>query len=113
MKNVREIGYRIRSLMEERKLSVEDLANNLEKPADEVNMALFGRRFFSFPQLEKISDFLNVPVDRFFEHGQNISLGDSVDCMNRFTDKENCEEVLDLIYDYLDVYDSIKSKSFQ
>lgn len=109
MEELRDLGNRIKYIADEKGISVNEISNKTGQPLEQIYFGLTGRKMFSFPQLEEISDVLGVSVDAFFDSESDKSLW-YVDCMNEFTKKENRENILDIIYDYLDVLDSVKNQ---
>lgn len=107
MKDIRAVGNKIKCICENKGVSTKELSDLLECSVLDVQMSLLGRKIFSYQQLEKIAqklcvsidEIINVKTDNYYMYG--------MDCMNDFTKSENREQILDLIYDYLDVYDSV------
>jgi len=109
MKDVRTIGNNIKYWSELRGFSEEKLSVLLCRPVEEIRMVLAGRRLVSFPMLETLANEFHISVDKLLETNGVASYSYAIDCMNGFTKESNRELVLDLIYDYLDVLDSINS----
>lgn len=107
MRDIRNLGNIIRQIMIKKEISDVELANCLNLSQQDINLGLAGRKFFSYPQLEKIAEFIDVPVDTFFDSENGEKYAYSIDFMNKFTHEDNLENVLDIIYDYLDVLDSV------
>ena len=107
MKDVRNLGNRIKYVCDEKGVSYEKLSELLNCSVSDILMSLSGRKLFSYHQIEKIADLLNTSADTLLDDGQQPQASYAMDCINGFTDPENCEMVLDLIYDYLDVYESV------
>ena len=107
MKEARTIGNNIRYWSELKGFSEERLSDLLCQSIEEVRMVLAGRRLLSFPKIEILSKELQIPVEQLLESNNTVDYSYAIDCMNGFTKESNREFVLDLIYDYLDVLDSV------
>ena len=107
MKNIRNLGNRIKYVCDEKGVSHDKLSELLNCSVSDIRMSLFGRKFFSYQQIEKIADLLGISVDALLVESLQLQASYAMDCMNEFTHPENCEMILDLIYDYLDVYESV------
>ena len=109
MKEIRSLGNTIGYLSSQNGVTVEDLSHVLNRPVDEIKRSLAGRSIFSYQQLEKIADKLQVKVDDLFTEMPQNDLVCNMDCMNAFVNPDHREEIIDMIYDYLDVYDHVYS----
>lgn len=107
MRELRFLGNKIRELAEKRNISAENIAKLLDRPVTQIRMGLSGRAMFSYSQLEMIADYLQVSISVLLSKDQIDYSLNSVDCMNNFTNDKNREDILDLIYDYLDIRDSV------
>ena len=109
MKEIRSLGNKINYLLKEKNIKIKELASVLHQPIEDVYMGLAGRKFFSYEQLELIADKLQVNVDELFKEAPRDDCIYSMDCMNDFSESDNQEKIMDIIYDFLDVYDSVNS----
>lgn len=109
MKEVRTIGNNIKVFSEKKGVSEERLSTLLCQPLEEVRMVLAGRKILSFPKLEILSKEFQIPVENLMEEKVGTDYSYAIDCMKSFSKESNREKVLDLIYDYLDVLDSVNS----
>ena len=108
MRNMRVIGATIRKELEAKCVSQEQLAKEIEIDVNDLEMAIYGRKMLSFAQLFRISECLGVNIDALVEGDNSYYSNTVVDCMNGFEDEENRENILDLIYDYMDLLDASK-----
>lgn len=109
MEDIRSLGNKIRQIAIEHNISEKNLADCLKLTISDMNMGLAGRKYFSYPQLEKIAECFDVPVEILFNSKNEEKYAYSIDFMNKFTNNKNLEDVLDIIYDYLDVLDSVNN----
>ncbi len=107
MKEVRIIGNNIKYFSKKMGITEESLSVLLCQSIEDVRMILAGRKIISFPQLEALSIKFHIPVERLMEEKDSVDCTYAIDCMNCFAKETNRESVLDLIYDYLDVLDSV------
>ena len=109
MRDVRVLGNKIRGLAKENGVDENKIADCIKISQHDVNMGMVGRKIFSYPQLEKIAQCLNVPMSLLLDSDNTEKYTYPIDFMNEFSNEDNLETVLDIIYDYLDVLDSINS----
>ena len=107
MKDYRALGNAIKYYADQNSVSIEDLASILNQSVENVKMGLAGRKLFSYQQIEAMAQKINVPVANFFNPDNIDHSAYTMDCMNCFTHEKNKEKILDIIYDYLDVYDAV------
>ena len=58
---------KLRQICKYKGVFTEDLAKLLDVPIDTVASAVLGLKILHFSQLEKIAEYLGVPVDEFFD----------------------------------------------
>lgn len=109
MREIRTIGNNIKIISLEKGVSEEQLSVLLSQSIKDIRMIFAGRKILSFPMLELLSKAFKIPVETLLEEKNGADYNYAIDCMNNFTDESNREKVLDLIYDYLDVLDSVNS----
>ena len=110
MKACRNLGNTIQYLLEKKGITAEKMAAILNCSIEDLKMGLAGRKIFSFIQLEQIANELGISVGDLLSSKQNEYYVYAMDCMNEFSNEKYREEILDIIYDYLDVYDSVHNK---
>lgn len=109
MRKIRVIGNTIKRIAEEKKITIKDLAEHTGCSIEKTNMGLCGRSVFSFEQLEQIATFMKVDLNEIIPGDEELYNASYVDCMNSFSDVNNMDTVLDIVYDYLDVLDAVKN----
>lgn len=109
MREARMVGKAIKKLTEKKGIGPEQLSQLLSLPVEIINMGLAGRQLFSFDQLEQISNYCDISMDLILDVDSPGCSAYAIDCMNDFTNINNCEDVLDLIYDYLDILDCVNN----
>ena len=107
MKGIRMVGFSIENAMKNKKIEPTYICNKLNFSDTELSQVLKGRRMLTFPQLTAVAKWIGVPVDMLLnednpEYDKNI-----VHCMTAFSKDENRENILNDIYDYMDLYDEI------
>lgn len=110
MREARMLGNYVQQLAERKGLSISDLGEILNCNERQVWAFLKGRAYASFSQISELSQKLEVSV-------QNLLVGDEltynatvVHCMNQFQDAEKRETILDIIDNYLDIFDAVHAQ---
>lgn len=88
-------------------LHIQDICEALHCSDQKVKSFLKGRAFLSFDQLSTLASILHVSVGELMQGDPELYESTAVHCMNEFDDGKNREFVLDLIDDYMDVFDSL------
>ena len=110
MLQARMMGNHIQNLVRQKNLPLSDLAERLHCSMQQLLSLFKGRAFLSFPQLNALADCLDVPVSDLLQGNAEEYDRTVVHCMNSFQDPNNREKILDLIDDYMDLYDAVESK---
>lgn len=109
MKTQRIMGYTMKKYMLESKLTYEDVAAQMGWNSSDVRQVMSGRKMISLPQIKQMAKVFKVPYEDII-NGDVVYYNDSiVHCMNPFVNIENREKILDIIEDYLDVYEAVNS----
>lgn len=109
MQKARILGNYVGKLANDAGISVYDIGQAIHCSEDKVKLFLKGRTFLSFSQLTSLSSLLGVSLPDLFRGDEATYNATVVHCMNEFDDPQKREEILDLIDDYLDVVNSLKS----
>lgn len=107
MKKMRLIGSTIKSVAADHEISLDELGKAIGCDRQQMDAVILGRKICSFDQIRKIADKCEVPVKKILDGDEAYYNQNIVHCMNDFQNEENREDILDIIYDYLDVYDSV------
>lgn len=111
MRSIRVIGNTIKKIAKEKNVPVSVLAESIECDENKFALGLAGRSMFSFPQLELIANKLGITIDLLVPGDEDSYNAAYVDCMNTFSNIDNMDKILDIVYDYLDVLDEVESNS--
>lgn len=107
MRDIRIVGDRIKNSADSKGVSIKSISDGLGISENMVELGLAGRIMFSYHQLQKLADILDVPITDLINTSKSDYSMYAIDCMNDFSKQENREDILDMIYDYLDVVDSL------
>lgn len=107
MASLRDLGYKIMSLIENNENLKTELCSKLNFNKTDLNRLLFGKLSVTPIQLTTIATTLSVPVEELINYKNNDSYKDIVHCMSPFSSQKNCNEVLDIIDSYIDVKEAI------
>lgn len=107
MQKARMLGNYIEQLADEKNLSLSDLSATLNCQENQVKSLLKGRSFATFDQISLLSKQLGVTVSELLHGNEEHYNATVVHCMNQFQNVENRELILDIIDDYMDIYDAV------
>jgi transcriptional regulator with XRE-family HTH domain len=94
VKSLKNIGMRIRKFREEKKMTLEDLAQRMEKSKGYISKLETGKKPINLENLHKIAQILEVDVTDLFPNKEKVS--------NPFTGDE----------DWIFVINELKDKGF-
>ena len=105
MKSIRVIGFKVEESLKKQNKSKDVLSKRIQCSLGDLEHFLKGRKMLNYSQLREVADYLNMNIDELVKpNDDNYNLG-FVDCMTDFKSIDNREEILDDIYDYLDLVD--------
>lgn len=107
MKNLRVLGSTIHKEILDQGIPLDDLGSAIGCTATQMQSIFKGRLLCSFQQINTLADILGLPITQLIEGDKQYYEENVVHCMKHFTDSENRERILDIIYDYLDVCDAV------
>lgn len=107
MKNLRVLGSTIQKESLNQNLSLDVLGATIGCTATQMQSVCKGRLLCSFQQLNTLASTLGLPITTLLEGDKEYYEENVVHCMEHFTDSQNREKILDIIYDYLDVCDAV------
>lgn len=105
--NPRELGDRIKYFAEVNGFSSCTLGKTLNCSELQIERLYKGLAFASFKQILKLSQMFNVTVEDLIYTEKTKSQYTYVQDTNEFTNNDNKEKILDLIYSYIDIVDSL------
>ena len=100
MENLKtKLGRRIKNLRKDRNITQEQLAEMINMDITSLSKIETGRNYPQSETLERISDALNVDVDKLFQFNNRLCPKDYVDGINKnIRDLYNNEEKLKILY---------------
>ena len=107
MASLRDLGYKIMSLVNDNDSLKNELCSKLNFSSTDLNRLLFGRLSVTPVQLNTIAHTLSVPVEDLINYKNNDSYENVVHCMSSFSSQEHCNEVLDIIDSYIDIKEAV------
>ena len=107
MKKARMLGNYTEYLATQRGLDVSHLSTLLSCTENQVQAFYKGRSFPSFNQLSELSEVLGTTPSALLTGDEKIYNETVVHCMNAFDNPENRENILDIIDDYMDIYNAV------
>ncbi|MBE5912365.1 hypothetical protein [Pseudobutyrivibrio sp.] len=107
MKGIRIVGFSIESAMKKNNVDATVIREKFGFSDVEFQQVLKGRKMLTFPQLSKIADYIGVSVKALLKEDNREYDENVVHCMTGFTKGENRENILNDIYDYMDLYDEV------
>lgn len=108
MQNARMLGNYIEHLATDKGLSISDLSQTLGCSEQKVRALYKGLAFASYDQMSKIASALGVTIGQLFSGDVEHYNKTVVSCMNDFDKPSRREEILDLIYNYVDIFDAVE-----
>lgn len=110
MQSARMLGNYVHQLANSKEISIDRLSEVLGFTKQQVLSFFKGCTFASFSQITSLAKELGVSVDSLLA-GDNESYNASVvHCMNKFSNPDNREFILDIIDDYIDVKDAVENQ---
>ena len=107
MASLRDLGYKIMSLVNDNDSLKRELCSKLNFSSVDLNKLFFGRLSVTPVQLTTIANTLSVPVEELINYKNSDSYAKAVHCMSSFSTQEHCNEVLDIIDSYIDIKESV------
>ena len=107
MKTARMIGNYAEHRVEDLCLSPQYVGEALQLSDREIMAFYKGRLLLTFEQLSTLAHILNTSVQELIEGNEQEYNSSVVHCMNEFDNESNREIILDIIDDYLDIWDSL------
>ena len=107
MASLRDLGYKIMSLVNDNDNLKNELCSKLNFSSEDFNRLLYGRLSVTPIQIATIANTLSVPVEELINYKNNDSYKNVVHCMSSFSSQEHCNEVLDIIDSYIDIKEAV------
>lgn len=103
MKSARQLGYFVRSTMEERRISNSYICSLLNCSEIELNRFLEGRLFLSYKQIRTLAAALNLSIEELLNGGEEMYNENYTRNCGSFKNNDNREQILDIIDNYIDI----------
>ena len=108
MSYIRDLGYKIFSLIKENPNKKDLFLKRLGFSEIDYNKLINGRLFLSIKDVETIADIFSIKPDKLISYKNNNCFHNMVfTCQNSFSAQENCNKVLDLIDEYIDIKEAV------
>ena len=111
MQQSRMLGNYVQQLAKEKNLSDSDLRNILNCNEEQLQNFVKGRAYATYQQISLLATKLGVTVKQLLAGDENSYNETVVHCMNKFNDTSKREFILDLIDNYIDIYDSVEKSN--
>lgn len=109
MQEARMIGFRVDKYAISKNISHAELSSIIGCNETQFKSFVKGRAFVSFNQLSLLAKHLGVEIASLLSGNEEEYNQSVVHCMNKFSDNNNREKILDIIDDYMDVLDSLSN----
>lgn len=108
MKRMRMLGNYVEHLAKINNVTAAYLGAVLNCSELHIQRFFKGRAFLTFPQLGIIADMFNVPISYLLKGDYDSYKANVVDCNQEFDNDDNREMILDIIDDYIDLYEAVE-----
>lgn len=108
MKQCRMIGSYAEELAKRNNITAAYLGEVLNCSELFIKRFFKGRTFFTFSKLTDLANILNVSVSDLLEGDEESYKANIVDCNQEFDNDDNKEMILDIIDDYMDLYEAVE-----
>lgn len=108
MKSMRMIGSYVEELAKRNNITAAYLGSVLNCPELFIKRFFKGRAFLTFPRLGVVADMFNVPLSNLIEGDEESYRKNVVNCNQEFDNDDNREIILDIIDDYIDLYEVVE-----
>lgn len=108
MKQARMLGSYVEELAKRNSVPLANLEEILNCDNHKLRMFFKGRTFASFSQMQALANLLNVSVGDLLEGDEESYKANVIDCNQEFDNDDNKEMILDIIDDYIDLYEAVE-----
>lgn len=108
MRQARMIGNYVERVAESKALTKSHLSEIIGCEEHQVQSFFKGRSILTFSQISKVAEELGVTVSQILSGDEKHYNETIVHCMNGFDNKQNREKILDIIDEYMDIYDAVE-----
>ena len=107
MNNLRIVGYTLKDCVTKHKVQEDSLAQALNISLEDLYKVYEGRAILSYPQIKKAAALCKVSPLTITSGNEEEYASKFIHCMNDFEKSSNREKILDILYDYLDVFENV------
>ena len=108
MQKARMLGNFVKKMADEKGMTLTDLSILLQCDENKTLAFLKGRAYITFQQMKELAQAFGVSVSTLLAVDANYYNNSVVHCMNSFQNVENRELILDIIDDYMDVWNAVQ-----
>ena len=114
MKAARMLGSYVEALAKKNNITSTQLAEKLGRTEKHMQMFFKGKAYLSFPQMKVLAETFNVSISDLLAGDKDSYKANFVNCRHEFDNDDNREKILDIIDDYIDLFDAVElSKTIQ
>lgn len=103
MANLRNLGYKVRSLLTSDPAKRDVLLERLNFSENDLTRLEFGRLALTPAQIEATASVFSIESKELVNYRNSDSYKDIIHCMSSFSSQEHCDEILDIIDTYIDI----------
>lgn len=107
MQEARMLGNYVQQLARGKNMTNSDLGQVMGCTENQVYSFIKGRAFASFNQIQKLATALDISEEALLTGDTESYNASVVHCMNEFDDSANREHILDLIDQYIDIFNAV------
>ena len=108
MKQARMLGSYVEELAKRNNVPLASLEEILNCDDHKLRRFFKGRTFASFSQMQAVANLLNVSILDLLEGDKESYKANIVHCNQNFDNDDNREKILDIINDYMDLYEAVE-----
>lgn len=109
MQQARMAGNFVEYMAKSKSISNERLCKIIGCEEHQLQSFFKGRSILSFPQMSLIASELGTTVSQILAGDESLYNKTVVHCMNDFDNDKNREKILDIMDNYMDIFDAYKA----
>lgn len=103
MANLRNLGYKVHSLLTSDPAKRGVLRERLNFSENDIARLEFGRLSLTPAQIKTTASVFSIEPEELVNYRNSDLYKDMIHCMSSFSSQEHCEEILDIIDSYIDI----------
>ncbi len=108
MRQARMIGNYVEQVAESKAVTKAHLSEVIGCKEHQVQSFFKGRSILTFPQISAVAEELGLTVSQILSGDEKHYNETVVHCMNGFDNEQNREKILDIIDEYMDIFDAVE-----